>query len=343
MPRLYSFYQLRVRFISALFFICSIAILGKMLYVQSFQAADLREITLNAGFTERSVKGSRGNISDRNGQILAETIKTYTFWVNTQKEADVNAIATLFSEAFNQPLDSYQKLLLPTRIHPVDGTLMVLVNPQAQRSYQLKTPMGTPTHSNNTADTSPKIRRFYIDHTEVTVEQYKNLHPDYDETYVTGKKGCPSCPAMGINWNEAHQHCISAGKRLPMEEEWEIAAQGPSKRSLPWGDKTAPHRANLVGEEDGFLSVAPVGSFPLGAGPYGAMDMIGNVWEWVDSVHSSLFKDPEPKKNKTKTLRIAKGGSWASQNQLATISYRNVADGEMKNPTFGFRCVKTVE
>jgi len=98
MTRLYSFYQLRVRFISALFFICSIAILGKMLYVQSFQAADLREITLDAGFTERSVKGSRGNISDRNGQILAETIKTYTFWVNTQKETDVDAIAALFSE-----------------------------------------------------------------------------------------------------------------------------------------------------------------------------------------------------------------------------------------------------
>ena len=64
MTRLYSFYQLRVRFISALFFICSIAILGKMLYVQSFQAADLRKITMDAGFTERSVKGSRGNIFD---------------------------------------------------------------------------------------------------------------------------------------------------------------------------------------------------------------------------------------------------------------------------------------
>jgi len=111
MTRLYSFYQFRVRFISALFFICSIAILGKMLYVQSFQAAGLREITLNAGFAERSVKGSRGNISDRNGQILAETIKTYAFWVNTQKEVDVNAIASLFSETFNQPIDSYQKLL----------------------------------------------------------------------------------------------------------------------------------------------------------------------------------------------------------------------------------------
>ena len=111
MTRLYSFYQFRVRFISALFFICSIAILGKMLYVQSFQAADLREITLDAGFTERSVKGSRGNISDRNGQILAETVKTYTFWVNTQKDVDVDAITTLFSTTFNQPLDIYQNLL----------------------------------------------------------------------------------------------------------------------------------------------------------------------------------------------------------------------------------------
>lgn len=111
MTRLYSFYQFRVRFISALFFICSIAILGKMLYVQSFQAADLRQKTLDAGFTERSVRGSRGNISDRNGQILAETVKTYTFWVNTQNEVDRNAIATLFSTTFNQPLDIYQNLL----------------------------------------------------------------------------------------------------------------------------------------------------------------------------------------------------------------------------------------
>ena len=111
MTRMYSFYQFRVRFISALFFICSIAILGKMLYVQSFQAADLRQKTIDAGFTERSVRGSRGNISDRNGQILAETVKTYTFWVNTQKDVDVEAITTLFSTTFNQPLDSYQNLL----------------------------------------------------------------------------------------------------------------------------------------------------------------------------------------------------------------------------------------
>ena len=111
MTRLYSLYQLRVRFISALFFICSLAILGKMFYIQTFQASNLRQITMDAGFAERLVKGYRGHISDRNGQILAETVKTYTFWVNTQKDVDRDAIATLFSTTFNQPLDIYQNLL----------------------------------------------------------------------------------------------------------------------------------------------------------------------------------------------------------------------------------------
>lgn len=111
MTRFYSLYQFRVRFISALFFICSLAILGKMFYIQTFQASNLRQITMDAGFTERLVKGYRGHISDRNGQILAETIKTYTFWVNTQKDLDRDAIAALFSTTFNQPLDIYQNLL----------------------------------------------------------------------------------------------------------------------------------------------------------------------------------------------------------------------------------------
>ena len=79
MTRLYSLHQLRIRLVAFIFFICSISILGKMFYIQSFQAASHREITLNAGIIERSVKGFRGDIYDRNGQVLAETMKTYTF------------------------------------------------------------------------------------------------------------------------------------------------------------------------------------------------------------------------------------------------------------------------
>ena len=111
MTRLYGTYEIRVQLVSALFFICSVAILGKMLHIQLFQADNLRQITINAGFAERSVKGHRGNISDSNGLILAETVKTYTFWANTQKEADKNTIAALFATTFNQPIDYYNKLL----------------------------------------------------------------------------------------------------------------------------------------------------------------------------------------------------------------------------------------
>ena len=82
-----------------------------MFYIQSFQASGHRETTLSAGITERSVKGFRGDIYDRNGQSLAETIKTYTFWANTHKEVDKKRIADLFSRVFGNPSDSYRKLL----------------------------------------------------------------------------------------------------------------------------------------------------------------------------------------------------------------------------------------
>ena len=88
MTRLYDLHQIRIRIVSIIFFVCSTTILGKMFYIQSFQAAGYRKTTLNAGITERLVKGFRGDIFDRNGQVLAETIKTYTFWVNTHKEVD---------------------------------------------------------------------------------------------------------------------------------------------------------------------------------------------------------------------------------------------------------------
>ena len=233
------------------------------------------------------------------------------------------------------PLGSNQKLLLPTQIHSVDGTMMILVNPPANRNYQLDF-----LHKNSTqSNTSSKVKAFYIDHTEVTLEQYKKTHPKHDQTYVTGKNDCPTCPAMAIDWNNANKHCRQIGKRLPTEEEWELAGQGSATRPLLWSNKKGKPRANLVGEEDGFLSVAPVGSFPLGAGPYGAMDMIGNVWEWVDTPHTPLPKNSQKKENKS--FRVSKGGSWASRYDFATISYRNVVDGDIKNPTFGFRCAKS--
>ena len=111
MTRLYSSHQTRIRIVSLLFFISSTAILGKMFFIQSFQASNYREKTRLAGITERSIKGHRGQISDRNGQVLAETVKTYTFWVNTYKEVDKETLEYLFSQVLHQPPAIYHQLL----------------------------------------------------------------------------------------------------------------------------------------------------------------------------------------------------------------------------------------
>ena len=237
------------------------------------------------------------------------------------------------------PSSRHDQILLPTVIHPVSGTLMVLVDPSADKTTQLKPKQGSFISPTNVSHDLKKMRMFYIDQTEVTGKQYKKTHPAYNQTYISGGT-CSACPAMGVDWFNADKHCRAVGKRLPTEAEWELAAGGSSKKPTYWSNKTKRSFANLVGEKDGFPSVAPVGSFPLGAGPFGALDMIGNVWEWVDTPHSPLPKNLRPKKKRT--YRIVKGGGWTSRLGFATINYRNVVAGDIKNPTFGFRCVKSI-
>jgi formylglycine-generating enzyme required for sulfatase activity len=216
---------------------------------------------------------------------------------------------------------------------------MVLVDPSVNKTNRLKPKQGSFTSPINVSNGLKIMDMFYIDHTEVTVKQYKKTHPTHDQTYIT-EKTCLACPAMGIAWVNADKHCRAVGKRLPTEAEWELAAGGSSKKPTYWSNKTKRSFANLVEEKDGFASVAPVGSFPLGSGPFGTLDMIGNVWEWVDTPHSPLPKNLRSKKKGT--YRIAKGGSWTSPLGFATVDYRNVVAGNIKNPTFGFRCVKSI-
>ena len=177
------------------------------------------------------------------------------------------------------------------------------------------------------------LAAFYIDRTEITVTQFRKYRSSYDEKPYTGGKDCPNCPAMGINWIQASKYCRWAGKRLPREEEWETAARGVTNFSYPWGEVFLPHRSNLLGEEDGYLFSAPVGSFQSGASTSGVMDMAGNVWEWVDQKKSER---PQPE------TRIVKGGGWTSNEKQARISFRNHVNLKMKNPTFGFRCTKSL-
>jgi iron(II)-dependent oxidoreductase len=131
---------------------------------------------------------------------------------------------------------------------------------------------------------------------------------------------------------------------LPSESEWEKAARGPfaaskdddpnqRNRSIyPWGDEFDPNKANTA--ETGLGTTSPVGCFPMGASPYGLLDMAGNVWEWTrtiwgsDFMHSSYFfpYDPSDGRENLQTsdsvFRVIRGGSFFYHNWHTRISSR---------------------
>ncbi len=213
---------------------------------------------------------------------------------------------------------------------------MVLIDPGASQVSVLNRQRGV-LRPGNPVFSSRNFSAFYMDRLEITVAQYKIFDGKYDEKPFTDGRECADCPAMAIDWHSAHRYCHWAGKRLPTEREWMTAAGGGSKNSWPWGNEFYPGKANLLGDEDGSLSVAPVGSYPQGASPYGLMDTIGNVWEWVSNPHlaSSKGSNKAPR-------RIVKGGGWTSDKQKARISFRNITDPKIKNPTIGFRCAMSL-
>ena len=92
-------------------------------------------------------------------------------------------------------------------------------------------------------------------------------------------KDKPNLPVVNVTVIDAHAFAKWAGKRLPTAKEWEKAARGVDGRAFPWGSEYAPDRANLKPGE-----IQPVTSHAEGASPYGALNMVGNVWEYVEQL-----------------------------------------------------------
>jgi formylglycine-generating enzyme required for sulfatase activity len=217
-------------------------------------------------------------------------------------------------------------------------------------------------------DHSVTLHAFWVDKLEVTNAMYllcvnagvceppRAFKSDTRPSYFNNPE-FNDFPVVYVTWQEANDYCKWAGRRLPTEAEWERAARGDTINTFPWGsERPDGSRANfnaMLGD------TVRVGSFPAGASPYGALDMAGNVGEWVsDFYDADYYKNPITN-NPTGPLarnnyfnRVVRGGSFMDSEMNIRVSKRASVLGpnpnaDLGSPAYygeaasriGFRCV----
>lgn len=256
---------------------------------------------------------------------------------------------------------------IETRTNPADGKVMVRVPAgdfkmgisdaqiQALVAKNGAAPNGfeseKPEHSVN-------LPEFWIDRDLVTNAEYKKFLdanpsravPDialaqlkgwsWDASARTFPPGRENFPAVLVTWADANDYCKWVGMRLPTEAEWEKAARGTDGRLYPWGNDWAGDKS-AYGDK-GATDAGPVGSFTGGASPYGANDMVGNVWQWTGSLYSSYPYVPDDGRQDQMATgeRVTRGGMFAFGPAVSRANVRNRLDPTNKAISVGFRCAQ---
>jgi len=201
---------------------------------------------------------------------------------------------------------------------------------------------------NNNPDHKVYLNAFWIDRTLITNGMYEMCVKDggckvplktNSSTHARyyGNIQYADYPVIYTDWDRASAYCNWAGRALPTEAQWEKAARGTDGRTFPWGEGISHIRENYQGQD-----TTKVGSFPDGASPYGALDMAGNVWEWVNDWYYSSYYSNSPESNPqgptSGKYHVLRGGSWINKGIDTPSAYRIAFDTTYLYAKIGFRC-----
>lgn len=194
------------------------------------------------------------------------------------------------------------------------------------------------------------IPPFWIDKLEVSVRDYRACvargscaRPPQTSSLCTFDMGDGELPISCVRWRDAQTYCTGNSKRLPREAEWELTARGTSPIRYPWGGSGVQCGAAVtLARENSDRSCsghrpARVGVHLGGASPFGALDMSGNVEEWVEDWYAENVSEASPRAGASHVLR---GGGWLSPPSAARTTSRNWGSVKEAGPNVGFRCAR---
>ena len=190
---------------------------------------------------------------------------------------------------------------------------------------------------------------FWIDRTEVTSAQYA-------QCVATGRCDAPAqrnahtrnsyyensqfadFPVVYVDWNAANKYCTWAGGQLPTEAQWEYAARGPNASIYPWGNDSPSD--TLLNYDNKIGDTSQVDVYPQGDSWVGALDLAGNVWEWVNDWYGPYrgSSQTNPTGPASGDKRVLRGGSWYDGADDVRSAYRFDITPDGRDDNFGFRC-----